>query len=171
MELIALAKHAAQLPRAAAPRSQQVRGVDTLRNDIVLLGMPSGAIMPADMGTIRVDIEIENPARPGEDERSRPAWWTLARNCRGCPPRRSSRWASSGTTSGTSGKPTGPFSSAGPAGRLSMLPANEPLTTSCSESPAGQNRTYARKTSSLCRSRNNGDGPISAFFGNLTVDL
>jgi predicted aspartyl protease len=42
------------------------RGVDTVRNDIVLLGMPSGAIMPDDMGTFRVDVEIENPARPGE---------------------------------------------------------------------------------------------------------
>ena len=43
--------------------------------------------------------------------------------------------ASSATIPGTSGKPTGPFSSAGPALRLSMSPANEPLTTSCSESP------------------------------------
>jgi clan AA aspartic protease len=28
--------------------------------------MTSGAIMPDDMGTFRVDIDIENPARPGE---------------------------------------------------------------------------------------------------------
>jgi clan AA aspartic protease len=28
--------------------------------------MHSGAIMPDDMGTFRVDVEIENPARPGE---------------------------------------------------------------------------------------------------------
>jgi predicted aspartyl protease len=42
------------------------RGVDTLSNDIVLLGMPSGAIMPDEMGSFRVDVEIENPARPGE---------------------------------------------------------------------------------------------------------
>src|SRR5258705_12972283 len=33
---------------------------------MVLLGMPSGATMPNDMGTFRVDIEIENPARPGQ---------------------------------------------------------------------------------------------------------
>jgi predicted aspartyl protease len=42
------------------------RGVDTLRNDIVLLGMPSGAMMHDEMGSFRVDVEIENPARPGE---------------------------------------------------------------------------------------------------------
>src|SRR6266508_5830906 len=36
------------------------------RNNAVLLGVPSGATMPSDMGTFRVDIEIENPARPGE---------------------------------------------------------------------------------------------------------
>jgi predicted aspartyl protease len=40
--------------------------VDTLGNDIVLLGMTSGAIMPDDIGAFRVDIEIENPVRPGE---------------------------------------------------------------------------------------------------------
>ena len=33
---------------------------------MVLLGAPSGAIMADDMGTFRVDIEIENPARPGD---------------------------------------------------------------------------------------------------------
>jgi len=33
---------------------------------MVLLGMTSGTTMPGDMGTFRVDIEIENPARPGE---------------------------------------------------------------------------------------------------------
>jgi len=33
---------------------------------MVLLGKTSGAIMPDDMGAFRVDVEIENPARPGE---------------------------------------------------------------------------------------------------------
>src|SRR5437667_9580853 len=33
---------------------------------MVLLGMTSGATMPDDMETFRVDVEIENPARPGE---------------------------------------------------------------------------------------------------------
>src|SRR3989442_14343230 len=33
---------------------------------MVLLGMPPGATMPDEMGTFRVDMEIENPARPGE---------------------------------------------------------------------------------------------------------
>jgi predicted aspartyl protease len=33
---------------------------------MVLLGVPSGAIMSDDMGTFRVEVEIENPARPGE---------------------------------------------------------------------------------------------------------
>jgi predicted aspartyl protease len=32
---------------------------------MVLLGEVSGAIMPTDMGTFRIDIEIENPANPG----------------------------------------------------------------------------------------------------------
>jgi len=40
--------------------------IDTSGNDAVLLGVPSGATMPNDMGTFRVDIEIENPARPGQ---------------------------------------------------------------------------------------------------------
>jgi predicted aspartyl protease len=33
---------------------------------MVLLGMIGGVNMPDDMGSFRVDIEIENPARPGE---------------------------------------------------------------------------------------------------------
>jgi predicted aspartyl protease len=33
---------------------------------MVLLGEASGGIMPQEMGTFRVDVEIENPARPGE---------------------------------------------------------------------------------------------------------
>jgi predicted aspartyl protease len=33
---------------------------------VVLLGENSGAIMRDDMGAFRVDVEIENPARPGE---------------------------------------------------------------------------------------------------------
>src|SRR5438445_13046552 len=32
---------------------------------MVLLGGPSGATMPNDMGTFRVDMELENPAKPG----------------------------------------------------------------------------------------------------------
>jgi len=50
--------------REVDPRS--LREIDTTRNDVVLLGVPSGATMPNDMGTFRVDIEIENPARPGQ---------------------------------------------------------------------------------------------------------
>ena len=42
------------------------RGIDTLGNDMVLLGMLGGANMRDDMGSFRVDIEIENPARPGD---------------------------------------------------------------------------------------------------------
>lgn len=34
----------------------------------------------------------------------------------------------------------------------------------------GESASQARKTSSLCRSRNNGDGRMSALFGNLTAD-
>ena len=50
---------------AVSPEAAILRGVDTASNDIVLLGMASGAMMPTDMGTFRVDVEIENPARPG----------------------------------------------------------------------------------------------------------
>jgi predicted aspartyl protease len=42
------------------------RGVDTSRNDIVVLDVNSGGFISNDMGSFRVDIEIENPARPGE---------------------------------------------------------------------------------------------------------
>ena len=41
------------------------RAVDTLGSDMLLLGVNSGVIMSADMGTFRVDVEIENPANPG----------------------------------------------------------------------------------------------------------
>lgn len=41
------------------------QSVDTARPDSVLLGIASGAIM-TDMGAFRVDVEVENPARPGE---------------------------------------------------------------------------------------------------------
>jgi predicted aspartyl protease len=40
--------------------------IDTTGNSVVLIGVTQGAIVPADMGTFRVDVEIENPARPGE---------------------------------------------------------------------------------------------------------
>jgi predicted aspartyl protease len=33
---------------------------------MVLLGIPTEAAMHADMGSFRVDVELENPARPGE---------------------------------------------------------------------------------------------------------
>jgi predicted aspartyl protease len=36
------------------------------RNDIVQLEVTSGGTVSDDMGSFRVDIEIENPARPGE---------------------------------------------------------------------------------------------------------
>jgi predicted aspartyl protease len=41
------------------------QAVDTTGSDMLLLGAISGAIMSADMGTFRVDVEIENPANPG----------------------------------------------------------------------------------------------------------
>ena len=52
------------MPLTANPLEKQ--DVDTPRNDIVLLGMAAGVILSDDMGTFRVDVEIENPARPGE---------------------------------------------------------------------------------------------------------
>jgi hypothetical protein len=50
------------LAQVRGSRRLKSRGVDTPRNEIVLLGVNSGGIMPDDMGSIRVDIEIENPA-------------------------------------------------------------------------------------------------------------
>src|SRR4029077_19261803 len=52
--------------RARAGRAAAVARIDTPRNDMVLLGMTSGATMTDNMGTFRVDVEIEHPARPGE---------------------------------------------------------------------------------------------------------
>src|SRR5438093_425846 len=52
--------------RARGAGAPEVARIDTRRNDMVLLGMTSGGSMPDDMGSFRVDIEIENPARPGE---------------------------------------------------------------------------------------------------------
>src|SRR2546426_5112514 len=52
--------------RAAAPRSDRPAATEPRSRMVVLLGMTSGATMPHDMGTFRVDVEIENPARPGE---------------------------------------------------------------------------------------------------------
>src|SRR4029077_14242376 len=40
--------------------------IDTPRNAMVLLGMARGGTMPNDMGSFRVDVELENPARPGQ---------------------------------------------------------------------------------------------------------
>lgn len=42
------------------------RAIDTCRVDMVLLGMRRAGIVNPEMGTFRVDVEIENPARPGE---------------------------------------------------------------------------------------------------------
>ena len=39
-------------------------GIDPIGNHMVVLGMPVGAIVPGDLGTFRVDVEVENPARP-----------------------------------------------------------------------------------------------------------
>jgi predicted aspartyl protease len=42
-----------------------MRRIDTPRSDWVLLGVPSGATVSNEMGTFRVDMEVENPGRPG----------------------------------------------------------------------------------------------------------
>jgi predicted aspartyl protease len=46
--------------------AQEARWIDTFGNDTVLLGEVSGGIVRNEMGTFRVDVQIENPARPGE---------------------------------------------------------------------------------------------------------
>lgn len=43
------------------------RYIDTLRNRLVLLAKASGVVVSGDMGTFRIDIEIENPMRPGKN--------------------------------------------------------------------------------------------------------
>ena len=45
--------------------SSHSQPVDTLRGRVVLLGERHGATMTDEMGTLRVHIEIENPAKPG----------------------------------------------------------------------------------------------------------
>ena len=47
-------------------RGGRVRGIDTRCVFLVLLGMPSHPTLSPDMGTFRIDVEIENPARPGD---------------------------------------------------------------------------------------------------------
>jgi predicted aspartyl protease len=39
--------------------------VDTGRQNTVLLGIAAGGIMLDNMGSFRIDVEVENPARPG----------------------------------------------------------------------------------------------------------
>ena len=55
--------------------------------------------MPADMGTFRVDVEIENPARPGERRTLRSVLVDTGAELSWVPGESSSRWASSATIS------------------------------------------------------------------------
>lgn len=43
-----------------------MRAIDTFANGMVLMGILPGATVREDMGTFHVNIEIENPVRPGE---------------------------------------------------------------------------------------------------------
>jgi predicted aspartyl protease len=45
-----------------------MRGIARGREVVVAIDEPTGAIMSA-MGTFRIDVEVENPARPGERRR------------------------------------------------------------------------------------------------------
>src|SRR6185436_19174520 len=51
---------------SASRRAFHLPPIDTSRNEMVLLGRSSGGIMSDEMGTFRVDVEFENPARPGD---------------------------------------------------------------------------------------------------------
>src|SRR5213078_5168921 len=53
-------------PARSAATSPIARGIDTGCAPLVLLGEDLGGTMRDEMGTFRVDVEIENPARPGE---------------------------------------------------------------------------------------------------------
>src|SRR5690349_23446508 len=53
------------LLRAGMATCLATRHIDTWRNHLVRLGHSPGGIMQ-DMGTFRIDVEIENPARSGE---------------------------------------------------------------------------------------------------------
>src|SRR2546422_8950680 len=57
--------NAASSAISATLRRPRKPHIDTTRDARVLLGVPSGATMPNDMGTFRVDMELENPAKPG----------------------------------------------------------------------------------------------------------
>src|SRR5437773_695007 len=92
--------------------------------------------MPDDMGTFRVDVELENPARPGERrtveavlvDTGAELSWVPAQVLESLGIERYNTWPFR--------QADGPSSSVGPALRSSMSPANGPATTSCSESPA-----------------------------------
>ena len=45
---------------------RRARCIDNPGNDMVLLGQASGGIMRHEMGSFRVDVQLENPARPGQ---------------------------------------------------------------------------------------------------------
>jgi predicted aspartyl protease len=49
----------------ALKRRLQPTDIDTTRIHLVLLVVSGGPAMPSDMGTFRVDMELENPAKPG----------------------------------------------------------------------------------------------------------
>ena len=92
--------------------------------------------MADEMGTFRVDVEIENPGRPGErrtltsvlvDTGAELSWFPAAA-LESLGIERYNKWRFR--------QADGTILERGPALRLSMSPANEPLTTSCSESPA-----------------------------------
>ena len=69
--------------------------------------------MPDNMGTFRVDLEIENPARPGERRTLTSVLVDTGAELSWAPRDYWSHWGSSVTTNGTSDKPTGRFRALG----------------------------------------------------------
>jgi len=92
--------------------------------------------MPDDMGTFRVDVQIENPARPGERrtltsvlvDTGAELSWVPAAVLESLGIERYATWRF--------GRPTGPSSNDGSARLLSTSRASARPTTSSSESPA-----------------------------------
>ena len=89
--------------------------------------------MSDDIGTFRVEVEIENPARPGERRTLTSVLVDTGAELSWVPGDVLESLGSSATSNCVSGKPTGRSSSAGLAVRSSMSPAIEPTTMSYSE--------------------------------------
>src|SRR2546426_10534252 len=89
-------------------------GIDTIRVDTVLIGDHRGGSMAEEMGTFRVDIEIEN-TRTGERREVRSVLVDTGAELSWIPGLFSNHSASSRSRKRASGRPVAPLLSAGSA--------------------------------------------------------